>query len=46
MIFKLQHCFTCDNFNLTCAVICDTCKEENFGETEEGKTELRNGVRV
>ena len=27
-------------------VICDTCKEEYFGETGEGKTKLSDRVRV
>ena len=27
-------------------VICDKCQGEYIGETEEGKTKLREGVRV
>ena len=33
MTFKLKHRFTCDSFNLIYVVICDTYKEEYFGET-------------
>ena len=44
--FKLNHRFTCDSFNLIYVVICDTCKEEYIGETGEGKTKLRDRVRV
>ena len=44
--FKLKNCFTCDSFNLVYVVICDTCKEEYIGETREGKTKLRDRVRV
>ena len=43
--FKLKNRFTCDSFNLI-YVICDTCKEEYIGETGEGKTKLRDRVRV
>ena len=43
--FKLKNRFTCNSFNLI-YVICDTCKEEYIGETEEGKTKLRDRVRV
>ena len=39
---KLKNRFTCDSFNL----ICDACKEEYIGETGEGKTKLRDRVRV
>ena len=38
--------FTCDSFNLIYVVICGTCKEEYIGETREGKTKLRDRVRV
>ena len=44
--FKLKNRFTCDSFNLIYVVICDTCKEEYVGETGEGKTKLRDRVRV
>ena len=35
-----------DSCNLICVVICDTCKEEYFGETRGGKTKLKHRVRV
>ena len=44
--FKLKKRFTCDKSNLIYVVICDTCKEEYIGETGEGKTKLRDRVRV
>ena len=44
--FKLENHITCDSFNLIYGVICDKCKEENIGETGEGKTKLRDRVRV
>ena len=44
--FKLKNRFTCDSFNLIYVVICDKCKEEYIGETGEGKTKLRDRVRV
>ena len=44
--FKLKNRFTCDSFNLIYAIIYDTCKEEYIGETVEGKTKLRDRVRV
>ena len=44
--FKLKNPFTCDSYNLIYIVICDKCKEEYTGETEEGKTKLRDRVRV
>ena len=44
--FKLKNRFTCDSFNLMYVVICDTCKEEYIEETREGKTKLRDRVRV
>ena len=44
--FKLKNRFTCDRFNLIYVIICDKCKEEYIGETEEGKTKLRDRVRV
>ena len=43
--FKLKNCITCDSFNLIYIVICGTCKEEYIGDTEEGKTKLRDRVR-
>ena len=44
--FKLKNCFTCNSFNVIYVVICGTCKEEYIGETGEGKTKLRDRVRV
>ena len=44
--FKLKNRFTCDSFNLIYIVICDKCKEEYIGETEEGKTKIRDRVRL
>ena len=44
--FKLKKRFTCDSFNLTYVVICNTCKEKYIGETGVGKTELRDRARV
>ena len=44
--FKLKKLFTCDSFNLTYVVICDTCKEEYITETGKGTTILRDRVRV
>ena len=44
--FELKNRFTCDSFNLIYVVICGTCKEEYIGETGEGKTKLRDRVRV
>ena len=44
--FKLKNRFTYDSFNLIYVVICKTCKEEYIGEAGEGKTKLRDGVRV
>ena len=44
--FKLKNRFTCDSFNLTYVVICGTCKEEYIGETGEGKTKLKDRIRV
>ena len=41
--FKLKNRFTCDSFNLIYVIIC---KEEYIGETGEGKTKLRDRVRV
>ena len=38
--------FTCNSLNLINVAICNTCKEENIGETGEGKTKLRDRVRV
>ena len=44
--FKLKNRLTCDSFNLIYVVICGTGKEEYTGETGEGKTKLRDRVRV
>ena len=44
--FKLKNRFACDSFNLIYVLICETCKEEYIGETGEGKTKLRDRVRV
>ena len=44
--FKLKNRSTCNSFNLIYVVICDKCKEEYIGETWEGKTKLRDRVRV
>ena len=44
--FKLKNRFTYDSFNLIYVVICATCKEEYIGETGEGKTKLKDRVRV
>ena len=41
--FKLKNRFTCDSFDLIYVIIC---KEEYIGETGEGKTKLRDRVRV
>ena len=43
---KLNYSFTCDSFDLIYVVICDTCKEEYIGEIGEGKTKLRERVKV
>ena len=44
--FKLKNRFTCDSCNLMYVVTCDTCKEKHNGETGEGKTKLRDRVRL
>ena len=44
--FKLKNRFTCDSFNLIYFVFRDKCKEEYVGETREGKTKLRDRIRV
>ena len=44
--FKLKNRFICDSCNLIYLAICDTCKEEYIGETGEGKTKLKDKVRV
>ena len=44
--FKLRNRFTCDSFNLIYVLICDKCKQEYTEETEEGKTKLRDRVKV
>ena len=43
---NLKNYFTCDSFSLLYVLICDTYKEEYIGETGEGKTKLRDRVRV
>ena len=42
----LENHLACDNFNLICVIICDKCKAEDNGEAGEGKTNLRDRVRV
>ena len=44
--FKLKIRFTCDSFNLIYVVISGTCKEGYIEETGEGKTKLRDRVRM
>ena len=44
--FKLKNRFTCASFNLIYVIICATCKEEYIGERGEGKSKLRDRVRV
>ena len=44
--FKLKNRFICDSFNFIYIVIRDTWKKEYIGETGEGKTKLRDRVRV
>ena len=44
--FKLRNRFTCDSFNLIYVVICGACKEEYIGEIWEGKTKLRDRVKM
>ena len=44
--FKLKSHFKCDSFNLIYIFICDKCKEECIGETGEGKTKLRDRIRM
>ena len=44
--FKLKSYFKCDSFNLMYIFICDKCKEEYIGETGEGKTKLRDRIRI
>ena len=44
--FKLKNRFICDSFHHIYVVICDTCNEEYIGVTGEGKTKLRDRVRV
>ena len=44
--FKLKHHLTCDIFKLIYVVISDTCKKEYIEETGEGKTKLKDRVRV
>ena len=44
--FKLKNCLTCYSFNLIYVVIYGACKEEYIAGTGEGKTKLRDGVRV
>ena len=42
----MKNRFTCDSCNLIYLTLCDKCKEEDIGETGEGKTKLRDRVRV
>ena len=42
----MKHRCICDGFNFIYVVICDTCKEEDIGETREGKSKLRGRVRL
>ena len=44
--FKLKHHFTCNSFNFIYVVICDKCEEEYIEETGDGKTKLKDIVRV
>ena len=44
--FKLKNRFTCNSFNLIYVVICDISKEEYVRDTGEGKTKLKDRVRV
>ena len=44
--FTLKNHFTCNSFTLIYVVICGTFKEEYIGVTREGKTKLRDRVRV
>ena len=37
---------TCESANLVYVTICSTCNKEYIGETGEGKTSVRNRVRV
>ena len=42
--FKLKHRFRRDSFNLIYVIICDTYKEEDIGETSEGKTKPKDSA--
>ena len=42
----MKNRLTCDSFNLIYVIICGSCKEEYIGETGDGKTKLRDRVRV
>ena len=45
-IFYLKEKMTCESNDLIYVVICSTCNEEYIGETGEGKTRVRDRVRV
>ena len=45
-IFYVKKDMTCERSNLVYVVICSTCNEEYIGETGEGKTRVRDRVRV
>ena len=42
----MKNRLTCDSFNHIYVIICGSCKEEYIGETGDGKTKLRDRVRV
>ena len=44
--FKLKTRFACNIFNLVDVEICGTCEEEHIEETGEGKTKLKDTVRM
>ena len=44
--FTLKSSFNCDSFNLVYVIICQTCFQEYIGETGEGRTVLRDRVRI
>ena len=45
-IFYLKEDMICKSSDLIYVVICSTCNEEYIGETGEGKTRVRDRVRV
>ena len=45
-IFYLKENMTCESSDLIYVVICSTCNKEYIGETGEGKTRVRDRVRV